>query len=135
MSTYGDIVHHGKEERILFRYLESQKVAPELAQTINELVEEHTKLLTFVSGMRRAARDFLSGVPAARQRVVNYLTAYVELVEPHVQLEDKKLFSALRTLLDKAAQKHLAQEFIAFDAKMMPGVHETYEALVKTLEE
>lgn len=135
MSTYSDIVHHGKEERILFRFLERQSVSPELAETISQLVEEHTKLLTFVAGMRRAAKDFLSGVPAARQRVVNYLTAYIELIEPHIQLEDNKLFPALRTLLDKAALKHLAQEFIAFDAKTMPRVQEIYEDLVKRLEE
>jgi hemerythrin-like domain-containing protein len=135
MSTYSDIVHHGKEERILFRYLEKLDVSPELAKTISELVEEHTKLLTFVAGMRRAAKDFFRGVPAARLRVVNYLTAYTELIEPHVQQEDTKLFPALRTLLDKAALKHLAEEFNAFDAKMMPKVHETYEELVKALEE
>ncbi|MFX1475726.1 MAG: hemerythrin domain-containing protein, partial [Promethearchaeota archaeon] len=66
MSTYSDIIHHGKEERILFRFIERQNVSPELTQTISKLVEEHTKLLTYVAGMRRAAKDFLCGVPAAQ---------------------------------------------------------------------
>ncbi len=134
MSTYGDIVHHVKEERILFRFLERLRVSPEIAQTIRELVDDHTELLTYVAGLRRAAKDYLAGVPAARQRVINYLTAYVQLMEPHVKSEDTELFPAIRQLLDAAAMKHLAKEFKAFDAKMMPKVHETYESLARKLE-
>lgn len=134
MSTYGDIVHHIKEERILFRYIERLSVSPEIAQTISELVDDHTQLLSYVAGLRRAARDYLAGVPAAKQRVTNYLTAYIELMEPHVKCEDTELFPSLRQLLNTAAMKQLAKEFKDFDAKMMPKVHETYEYLVRKLE-
>src|SRR5512136_250292 len=39
--TYADRTHHGKEEDILFRDMKKKQLAPEHANIMNDLIEEH----------------------------------------------------------------------------------------------
>jgi hemerythrin-like domain-containing protein len=42
IRTYADRTHHGKEEDILFRNLERQKLSDADRRVMNELIDEHT---------------------------------------------------------------------------------------------
>ena len=55
-STYADIVHHGKEEQLLFPIIVEHSVPSEYEGIVDKLVEEHMYLLGYISDLRRWAR-------------------------------------------------------------------------------
>jgi hemerythrin-like domain-containing protein len=134
MSTYTDVVHHSKEERVLAPFLERQKVTSELSQIIIGCIDDHSQILQISGKLRCAARDYFADVPNARQRVIKYWSDYIDLVKTHSDTEDNKLFPKIRKLLSKEALDELAQELEAFDDKLPSDFHDHYAALVKKME-
>ena len=132
-STYADIVHHGKEEQQLFPRLETQQASPETVSRIDRLVEEHMKLLRYISEMRRYARPMFTGEEAARARVLNCLNEYLTLVIPHMRMEDEELFPLVPELLSKRELNELAKAFLAMDARTGPNVHKFYAKRVESI--
>lgn len=134
-STYADIVHHGKEEQHLFPAIIEQTTSPELNDTIDKLVEEHMYLLAYITELRRFARPMFTGDRPARERVIKCLDNYIELIQPHIQLEDDELFPAAFKLLSKTEMDRLAKEFKAMDTRTGPKVQSYYGNLVNKLTE
>ena len=132
-STYADIVHHGKEEQQLFPIIVEQAAASEFSETIDKLVEEHMYLLGYISELRRYARPMFTGDRPARERVIQCLDNYIGLIQPHIKLEDQKLFPAVGNMLTKQELDGLAKEFKAMDARTGPKIHTYYRNLVDKL--
>ncbi|MFW9984583.1 MAG: hemerythrin domain-containing protein [Candidatus Odinarchaeota archaeon] len=132
-STYADIVHHGKEEQLLFPAIAEQSELSQYAATIDKLVEEHMYLLGYITDLRRWARPMFTGDRAARERVIHCLDGYIELIGPHIKLEDEELFPAAADLLSKKELNELAKEFKALDARVSPNVHSYYRDIVDNL--
>lgn len=132
-STYADIVHHGKEEQLLFPVIVEKSELSQYAATIDKLVEEHMYLLGYISDLRRWARPMFTGDRAARERVIRCLDGYIELMGPHIKLEDEELFPAAADLLSKKELNELAKEFKALDARVSPNVHAYYRDIVDNL--
>ena len=132
-STYADIVHHGKEEQLLFPAIIEQSTSSEHNATIDKLVEEHMYLLGYISDLRRWARPMFTGDRAARERVIRCLDGYLELIGPHIKLEDEELFPAAVNMLSKKDLNKLAKEFKALDARVSPNVHSYYRDLIDNL--
>ncbi|MFX0077917.1 MAG: hemerythrin domain-containing protein [Candidatus Hermodarchaeota archaeon] len=132
-STYADIVHHGKEEQLLFPAIIEQSELSQYGATIDKLVEEHMYLLGYISDLRRWARPMFTGDRAARERVIRSLDGYLELIAPHIKLEDEELFPAVADLLSKKELNELAKEFKALDARVSPNVHSYYRDIIDNL--
>ncbi|MFX1508703.1 MAG: hemerythrin domain-containing protein [Promethearchaeota archaeon] len=134
-STYADLIHHGKEEQWLFPYVIEHGGSAEFGDTIDKLVEEHMYLLAYIAELRRFARPMFTGEPSARERVISCLDRYVELIQPHIKLEDEELFPAANQLLSKTELDELAKEFKARDARTGTKVQIYYTDLVNKLQE
>ena len=134
-STYADIVHHGKEEQWLFPILMEQGPTSEFGETIDKLVEEHMYLLAYIVELRRFARPMFTGDRRARERVIQCLDNYVELIQPHIRLEDEELFPIAKDLLSKSKMDELAKEFKAMDTRTGIKVQSYYSDLVDKLME
>jgi hemerythrin-like domain-containing protein len=132
-STYADLVHHGKEEQWLFPVILEHSESSEFGDTIDKLVEEHMYLLAYIAELRRFARPMFTGRPAARERVISCLDKYVELIQPHIKLEDEELFPAANQMLSKSELDKLAKEFKAMDTRTGTKVQSYYQALVDKL--
>lgn len=132
-STYADIVHHGKEEQLLFPAIIELTEQSEYGATVDKLVEEHMYLLGYISDLRRWARPMFTGDRAARERVIRCLDGYLELIGPHIKLEDEELFPATADMLSKKKLNELAKEFKALDARVSPNVHSYYRDIVDNL--
>ncbi len=132
-STYADIVHHGKEEQLLFPAIVELSKHAEYGTTIDKLVEEHMYLLGYISDLRRWARPMFTGDRAARERVIRSLDGYLDLIVPHVKLEDEELFPAVVDILSKKELNELAKEFKALDARVSPNVHSYYHDIIENL--
>ena len=134
-STFADIVHHGKEEQVLFPAIEQQGGTSEFGDTIDQLVAEHMQLLGYISDLRRYAKPAFSGEEAARDKVIKCLDEYVKLTTPHLQLEDTELFPAAATILSEKEMARVAKEFKAMDTRTRPQVQSYYKTLVEKLME
>ena len=132
-STYADIVHHGKEEQQLFPVLLDHSKSSEFGATIDKLVEEHMYLLGYIGELRRFARPMFTGDRPARERVIQCLDKYLRLIEPHIQLEDEKLFPSVANLLSEKELNTLAKEFKAMDERTGTQVQSYYSNLVEQL--
>jgi hemerythrin-like domain-containing protein len=134
-STFADIVHHGKEEQVLFPAIDKQGGGSDFGDTIDQLVEEHMQLLRLISDLRRNAKPMFTGDKKAREKVIRCLDDYVRITTPHIQLEDTELFPAAATLFSKKEMARLAKEFKAMDARTRPQVHSYYRKLLDSLME
>jgi hemerythrin-like domain-containing protein len=132
-STYADIVHHGKEEQLLFPAIMDQAVSSEFGDTVDKLVEEHMYLLGYIGELRRFARPMFTGDRSARERVIQCLEKYLTLIEPHIRLEDVELFPSVENLLSEKELKKLAKEFKAMDERTGTKVQSYYGNLVEQL--
>jgi hemerythrin-like domain-containing protein len=132
-STYADIVHHGKEEQLLFPLLEQHESKGELSSIIDQLIDEHTQLLGYISELRLSARPFFQGDQAAQQKIMDCLVGYITTVVPHVRLEDKELFPIVSDLITEKELTQLDKDFKIFDARTGPKIHSFYEERVKKL--
>lgn len=132
-STYADIVHHGKEEQILFPILEQHESNGELCKIIDRLINEHAQLLGYISDLRLIARPFFQGEKSAQNKVMDCLGGYITIVVPHVQLEDKELFPVVSTLLTEKELNQLDKDFRTFDARTGPKIHSFYEERIMNL--
>lgn len=132
-STFADIVHHGKEEQVLFPAIEQHGGSSKFGDTIDQLVEEHMQLLGYISNLRRTAKPMFTGDKTARKQVIRCLKDYVKLTAPHIQLEDTELFPAAATLIPEKEMARLAKEFKAMDTRTRPQVHSHYERLLENL--
>ncbi|MFX1317965.1 MAG: hemerythrin domain-containing protein [Promethearchaeota archaeon] len=134
-STYADIVHHGKEEQWLFPVIIEQGGTSEFGEIIDKLVEEHMYLLAYIAELRRFARPMFTGDRPARERVIDCLDKYIDLIEPHIKLEDNELFPAANQLLSKEEMDELAKEFKAMDTRTGTQVQSYYSSLLNKLME
>lgn len=134
-STFADIVHHGKEEQVLFPAIEQHGGSSEFGDTIDQLVEEHMQLLGYISDLRRSAKPAFTGSKAAREQVIRCLDEYVNLTAPHIQLEDAELFPRAATIFSEKEMARLAKEFKAMDTRTRPQVHSYYKKLLANLME
>lgn len=132
-STYADILHHGKEEQLLFPLIEERENSTVITTTIDRLVAEHTQMLGYIADMRQAARPLFAGKAAARKRVIGSLEAYIGIIVPHVKLEDQDLFSKISRLLSSQEMAQLTKEFESMDARIVPKVHQFFEELIDNL--
>jgi hemerythrin-like domain-containing protein len=134
-STYADIVHHGKEEQWLFPMILEHEPSSEFGETIDKLVEEHMYLLAYIAELRRFARPMFTGDRPARERVIQCLDNYIELIQPHIKLEDEELFPMTKDLLSEAEMDEIAKEFKAMDTRTGTKVQSYYSDLVDKLKE
>ncbi|MFX0169927.1 MAG: hemerythrin domain-containing protein [Candidatus Hodarchaeota archaeon] len=134
-STFADIVHHGKEEQQLFPAIERQGGVSEFGEIIDQLVEEHMRLLGYISDLRRHAKPMFTGNKKARQTVLSNLESYVKLIIPHIKREDEELFPAAANLLSRKEMAGLAKEFKTMDARTRPQVLSYYRMLLDKLME
>ncbi len=120
-SEYADAIHHGKEERILFRYLKDH--APEhVLEIVKELENDHVRGRELVGKIRENASD----VDSLR----NYALAYASMLRDHILKEDEGLFSAMHPYLPEEEEEKMMEEFRKAD----PPTKKELEVLVEELE-
>lgn len=130
ITTYADRTHHGKEEDILFRKLESKNLSHADRQAMNELVEEHRFGRKTTKALLDANRQYRNGNTLAFASVKAQLQTLVEFYPKHIEKEDKVFFPATRVYLTAEEDQAMLAEFMEFDRKM---IHEKYAAIVENL--
>lgn len=128
--TYADRTHHGKEEDILFKLLESKMLDEAHATTMEELKEEHEYARATVGRLLEGREMWLRGDDGAIDQIGAALKALAELYPAHIEKEDKRFFYPVMTYLRDEEQDQMLESFHRFDRAM---IHKRYKDLVEGL--
>ena len=131
IRTYADRTHHGKEEDILFRELETRNLSDVDRRLMNELVEEHAFGRKITRELVEANTRYRSGDPSALAVIAGNLETLAEFYPRHIAKEDKMFFPAARAYFTDEEDQALLAKFWEFDRQM---IHDKYKAVVGALE-
>jgi hemerythrin-like domain-containing protein len=130
-----DHCHHGKEELALFPELERLGV-PREGGPVGIMLSEHEigrghvrRLVALLEASRR-------GEGQARGQVMAEARAYRELLEAHIQKENRVLFPMADRLIPADRASELVQEFDRIELEHVgEGKHEAYHRMLHDLRE
>jgi hemerythrin-like domain-containing protein len=131
IRTYADRTHHGKEEDILFKGLETRKLLDADRRVMNELVEEHVFGRKTTRELVEANTRYRNGDASALGVIAGKLETLADFYPRHIEKEDKVFFPAARTYFTEEEDQAMLAKFWEFDQNM---IHEKYKAVVSTLE-
>ncbi len=131
MRTYADRCHHGKEEDILFAELAKKDLAPELRQTMTELIEDHAWARKTTTSLVEAKNDYLLERAGALDDLLLHLEELVMFYGQHIEREDKNFFIPCMHYFSEAEQAAMLARMAEFDQRM---IHEKYRSIVEGIE-
>jgi len=134
---YADVIHHSKEEDILFEQMREHDtdLPDEVQRNIAVLIEEHITALDLANEMHKGIRAYHRGTPQAREKILKSVNEYLQIMQPHFKMEENDVFPAMVEVLSKDEKDKMKADFERFD-KILGGkeVHKRYQQLVKELE-
>lgn len=131
--NFVDRCHHGKEEKHLFLKLEERGV-PRDRGPIGVMLQEHELGRDEVRAISDALTRLDNGDSRAAEAIKEHLLVYAELLETHIQKENRILFSMGDRVLTPANQQSLVDAFDAVEREEMgEGTHERYHQWIYEL--
>lgn len=129
--TYAERVHHGKEEEVLFRELDSKPLSPEHRQMMERLVREHVEMRHLADDLVAAGEKYAEADGEALQRVEDTIGYLSDLYPDHFQIEEETFFPAAQSYLEESEEAVILEAMRSHDRAM---IHEKYGMLVEGLE-
>lgn len=128
LTIFADQCHHGKEEGILFKELESRGV-PNEGGPIGVMLHEHVLGRQFIALMREAVQS--ADLEAFKIHAVEYR----DLLRQHIQKENMILFRLADQIISDEKQADLFEKFEAHEENVIGhGVHEQLHAQIHAWE-
>jgi hemerythrin-like domain-containing protein len=129
--TYADMIHHGKEEEILFRELARKEISEEHRGIMNGLIAEHAYARSAIGGIGRDNVRLRAGDSDALGHMLAQIDELLEMYPRHIETEDKHFFFPVLAYFSRDEQDSMLDEFWEFDKRM---IHEKYRRLIEALE-
>ena len=130
MRIYADRCHHGKEEEILFSYLEGKDMDEEHREMMSVLIDDHRRSRALTAELTELLESFRRGEQGAVDDVVRILDALSQIYPDHIRREDKMLFPVAMKYLSKEESDDMLARFEEFDSTL---IHERYKAEVERM--
>jgi hemerythrin-like domain-containing protein len=131
IRTYADRTHHGKEEDILFRELQTRNLSAVDRRLMNDLVEEHVFGRKITRELVEANTRYRRGDSSALAVIAGKLETLADFYPRHIAKEDTVFFPAARAYFTDEEDQALLAKFWEFDRQM---IHEKYKAVVGALD-
>jgi len=132
-QVFADKCHHGKEEDLLFPFLE-KKGMPREGGPIGVMLHEHTLGRKLIAEMRASADASAAGDSAAGMRWARAARQYADLLNKHISKENDILFVMAERILTDGEQQEMAAAFDKMETeKMGAGTHERLHASMDEL--
>ncbi|MEQ8236662.1 MAG: rubredoxin [Syntrophomonadaceae bacterium] len=131
LRNYADWCHHGKEEEILFKALNSKPLSSQQQSILQELLHEHEVARAVVRELAAAREEALGGNQMAFQEVDNHLHTIIKLYPAHIEKEDRHFFIPIMKYFSAEEQAVMLQDFSSFDQQL---IHKFFRNLVDKLE-
>ncbi len=128
---YADNIHHGKEEVILFKALESKDLSEKHAQMLVRLKDEHVAARSMITKLAECEVKYKAGEISEADHIVEFVEKIDEMYLAHIRLEDKEFFIPVMQYFTEEEQDELTRQGEDFDAKQDK---KKYELLVDEFE-
>ncbi|MEN6301320.1 MAG: hemerythrin domain-containing protein [Armatimonadia bacterium] len=129
--SYADRCHHGKEEDLLFRDLESKPLEAPLKGILHELIQEHVLGRQMVGKLAEAGERYHEGDPEVLGVIEQQIAALIDFYPRHIEKEDRHFFVPVMDCFTKKELANLLDRFHEFDRQL---IHERYRQVVSTWE-
>jgi len=117
MQVFGDELHHGKEEEILFPALEAAGV-PVKGCPIGTLRAEHVKGREMIASLGVALDEHARGETAARELIAGMLDELMEFYPRHIWKEDYLAFPMSDKILTDNVKAEVTERYQAVDDRL-----------------
>jgi hemerythrin-like domain-containing protein len=124
MRVYADRLHHGKEEKILFKALEKKELKTEHAEMMAQLMEEHKWGREMVKNIENANQEWRNGDTEAYSKIIENLVNLTGFYPGHIQTEDKDFFKPVMDYFSEEERQEMIREEQEFDRNF---IHFTYQ--------
>ena len=132
-QIFADRCHHGKEEDLLFPFLESRGI-PRNGGPIGMMLQEHDMGRRFIGQMVAASGEYAAGTKGAGERWSVAAREYSSVLRAHIDKENNILFVMAERILSDSDQAKLAEAFEKIEiAKVGPGTHARLHASMERL--
>jgi hemerythrin-like domain-containing protein len=131
IRTYTDLVHHGKEENILFRELGEKNLSAEHSKVMNELLAEHKYSRSIAGKWMDATERYFDGEDTS-QVIIGCLQELTIFYPQHIMKENNHFFGPVLEYFTQEEQNKMTQEFEEYDNKIL---HWKYRKIQSALEE
>ena len=131
IRTYADAVHHGKEEDILFRKLESKPISDAFKAVMNDLIADHKLSRQHIVELVKSRNEYEKGNYKAINDISNAMQKLIEIYPPHIAKEDKQFFFPSLEYFSREERIELIREGEEFDRQI---IHRKYLQLIEELE-
>lgn len=111
-GSFNDVVHHVKEEEILFRGV-GEECPGRFDLTFAGLISEHELGRELMAGIEALLPAYAAGDPGAATTLATRWETYLSLLRHHIHTEDYTLFPALRELVAAGELPTVVAEFEA----------------------
>lgn len=129
--NFADRCHHGKEEDLLFRDLESKPLEAPLKGILHELIQEHVLGRQMVGKLAEAGERYHEGDPEVLGVIEQQIAALIDFYPRHIEKEDRHFFVPVMDCFTKKELANLLDRFHEFDRQL---IHERYRQVVSTWE-
>ena len=130
---FADRLHHAKEEDILFRAMDREKVHDE-HDLIGSLTADHTLGRIFLGSMDESIAQIRANDPDAADDLVESARCYLTLLAHHICRENNHLCELVEKELAPDRLNALADEFVQSELiKFPPGTRAEHEKTVASL--
>ncbi len=131
--NFVDICHFGKEEEYYFPIIHAFG-GPEVQKLTEQLKEEHLHSRILISELSNLADVNKQDFKKAEKAFEHFLVDYIELIEQHIEKEEKILFPIAEKLIPKHKKKAILAGFedIRLE-KLGKGFHEKYRRMALEL--
>lgn len=132
--NYADKHHHGKEEKILFRYM-IDTLGPAAEKLITHgMLVEHDMGRYYISSLEQAISDFNeTGSDEDRLKVLTSAMAYADVLKRHIDKENEVVYTFAAGSLKNDIIKTIDSESMEFEAEYSDR-KKKYEDLLRELD-
>jgi len=114
--SYWDKCHCFKEEKVLFPVLISEDLITE-NDLIETMIQEHITLRSYLKEIDSSLVNCKIGNPFSCAKLADCMTAYVNVLQIHMQNEETIFFPLADKVLSEEKQNHILEQFEIIEKK------------------
>jgi len=132
LKMYADRCHHGKEEEIYFKKLNTKQLSTQDSDMLKNLLDDHARARSLVAKISDNLEEIYS---ESRSQITKKTASIIEdltrLYRSHVHKEDKQFFVPSINYLSKEEKDDMLCQFWEFDKGL---IHEKYRSVLLQFE-
>lgn len=134
IRNYADKHHHNKEESILFKKMEEQ-IGEMVKAPLSGMFIEHDLGRLFISNLETSLKRVKDGDKDSRVDVIANAVGYADLLNRHIDKEDKVIYSFAKRSLNADALEDVNHECqLVEESAGEKNIQETYIKIIEKLE-